>query len=446
MNERELILQILLEAEKTGSFTGVILNQVLDKYDYLEPSEKRRIKRTVNGVTERQIELDYRLGLYSKTPVRKMKPLIRCLLRMSTYQILYMDKASDFAVCNEAVKLAKSHKFSQLSGFVNGVLRSIVREKDTISYPSEEKEPMRALSIRSSIPEEVLQLWKDAYGMEKTKQMATEQLESRPLSFRMKLSLEKEEKDALLEKMKAEGIQVTPHPYLPYAYLAEGMDKVTEIPGFAEGLITIQDVSSMLPAAYAGIRSGDLVVDLCAAPGGKSLMAAELTGPEGMVYARDLTPEKIGKIEENAARMGLTNINTRVWDARIPDPDLAGKADVVLADLPCSGLGVLNRKPEIKYHVTKESIRELVQLQQEILRMGVSCLKPGGKLLYSTCTVNPFENDEQADFIQNELGLTPICFSSDRPDDAALSRLQIFPGEAGDRANMDGFFLALFQK
>ncbi|MCR4589055.1 MAG: 16S rRNA (cytosine(967)-C(5))-methyltransferase RsmB [Lachnospiraceae bacterium] len=447
MNERELILQILLEAEKNGNFTGVILNQVLDKYDYLENSTKGRIKRTVSGCTERRLELDHVIDQFSKTPVRKMKPFIRVLMRMSVYQILYMEKTEDFAVCNEAVKLAKDHHFGQLSGFVNGVLRAVVRGKDTISYPSEAEDLLKSISIRCSMPEEILKIWQEAYGEEKMRQMAYAQLESRPISFRMRRDLPKEQRQALLKEMENEGLTVSQHPYAKDAYTVENLEKVTALPGFSGGLVTVQDVSSMLPASYAGIKPGDLVVDLCAAPGGKTLMAAERVGDTGQVIARDLTEEKLERIRENAARMGFNNIKTQVYDGRVTDPSLVGKADVVLADLPCSGLGVIGRKQDIKYHVTGESIRELVVLQRQILKASVPYLKKGGRLMYSTCTVTPSENEEQAAYIRDELKLTPVCFGEEAGgENAEKSLLQIFPGETGDAANMDGFFLALFEK
>ncbi len=446
MNLRELILQILLEEEKSGQFTGVILTQVLDKYDYLDNTRKGRIKRMVSGVTERRIELDHIIDQFSKTPVKKMKPFIRALMRMSTYEILFMESGRDFAVCNEAVSLAKKHKFGQLSGFVNGVLRSIVRGKDDIPYPDEQKEPMKSLSIRCSMPEEILKIWMDAYGFEKTRQMAYAQLGVPSVTFRMRTDLSKAQQESLLSRMKEEHLPVKQHPYLPYAYTVTGIDKVTLLPGFAEGLITIQDVSSMLPAEYAGIREGDLVIDLCASPGGKSLLASEKCGETGHVISRDLTEEKLERIRENADRMGRTNITVEAYDATNLDESLVGKADVILADLPCSGLGVLKKKQDIKYHVTKESIQELSALQRQILRTCVAYLKPGGKLMYSTCTVTPAENDEQADFLEKEMHLTPICFAADaHPEDKALVRLQIFPGDE-KTADMDGFFLALFQK
>lgn len=197
-------------------------------------------------------------------------------------------------------------------------------------------------------------------------------------------------RNILIEK----GIKVEKGYYNQTSLIISGYDYIRTVPGFHEGLFTVQDESSSLQVLAAGIRSGDVILDVCAAPGGKTMYAAEQTGERGHVYARDISEEKVDKIDENLERLELHNVSTKVWDATVPDPDMIEKADVVLADLPCSGLGVMARKNDIKYHVTEDMVRELAAIQKTILDVCAVYVKPGGALIYSTCTIDRIENEE----------------------------------------------------
>lgn len=408
-NTREIVLDILLEIQRNAQYSNHLLKAVLDKYNYLSAQEKAFIKRLTEGTIERQIELDYILDLYSSVPVKKMKPLIRCLMRMSTYQILYMDAIPDSAVCNEAVKLAGKRKFTNLKGFVNGVLRKIVREKDRIPYPQKDKDFTLYLSVRYSMPYWLVVMWLEEYGTEITERLLENLLEVHPVSIRFDTRLDKETQLEYIAQMEKNGVDVTPSAYLPYAYLLSNIDGVTSLPGYKQGVLTVQDVSSMLAVEAAGIQTGDIVLDACAAPGGKSLLASEKAS---LVIARDVTLEKIRLLEENAKRLRAANLSVEQWNAVVWDASRQESVDVLLLDVPCSGLGVIGKKRDIKYHVTLQGMQELNVLQKDIVRTCWQYVKPGGTLLYSTCTIHKEENEDMVKWICEELPFEPVSLEN----------------------------------
>lgn len=403
-NGREIVLDILLDLERGKAASSQLLKAVLDKYDYLEDREKAFIKRVTEGTLERRLELDEYLDRFSRVPVAKMKPLIRCLLRMSLYQMLYMDSIPDRAVCNEACKLAAGRGFGSLKGFVNGVLRSIGRRKDSLSGTDGEKEPAQFLSARYSMPEWIVRLWLEEYGSEVTEALLKGLLEIHPVSLRFREDLDEAGLRKLTDRMKEAGATLKRSVYLPRLYTLGYSGKITRLPGFQEGMWTVQDVSSALAVEAAGLKKTDFVLDACAAPGGKTLLAAEKAG---WVLSRDVSEDKAGLIRENAARMKAENIEIQVWDATCPDPACRDRADVLLLDVPCSGLGVSGKKRDIKYRATPEGIESLTRLQKEILRACSQALKPGGVLIYSTCTINRAENQDMVRYLTGELGFLP---------------------------------------
>ena len=425
-NTREIILDTLLALERGEEFSHKLIKAVLDKYDYLDGREKAFIKRVTEGTVERQIELDYYLNHFSSVPVRKMKPLIRCLLRMSTYQLLFMDAVPDSAVCNEACKLAAKRKFHNLKGFVNGVLRNIAKNKENLPMP-DKKDGAEYYSVKYSCPKWLVEYWNAAYGTETTETLLKGLLEIHPVSLRFRTDLAVDKKAELIADIEAAGVQITPSPYLPYVYQLEGVESVNSLPGFEEGLFTIQDVSSALAVEAADIKSGDFVMDICAAPGGKSILAAEKAGK---VLARDVSESKISIIEENLQRMKTDNITVEVHDATIFDENYKEKADVLIMDVPCSGLGVIGKKRDIKYHATPESLTSIVELQKQIVENSWQYVKQGGTLLYSTCTINPAENERMVEWIVEQY-----------PFEVEVQK-QIMPGFM----KADGFFYAKLRR
>ena len=442
MNGREAVLDILLELEKQTEYSNVLIAAVLDKYDYLDGKEKAFIKRVSEGTIERRIQIDYVLDQFSKTPVIKMKPLIRELLRMSVYQILFMEHIPDAAACNEAVKLAKKRGFKPLQGYVNGVLRNIARGREEIPYPDREKEPDVYLSVRYSMPLWLVVHFREAYGEAACEAILAASLEQRPVSLRLKEGLSEEERKRLFAAWEAAGVTVREHPYHPCAVTVRGAEGIRRLAGYAEGLFAVQDVSSTLAVEAAGIAPGDTVIDVCAAPGGKALHAAEKAGKNGEVIACDVSSHKTEKIEENRKRLEAENVSVLVQDARLRNERLVGKADVLLADVPCSGLGVIGHKQDIKYRVVRESFAEIQAFQKEIITNVIDYIKPGGTLLYSTCTLNPGENEEMAAWICETFGFVRASMQNQLPDvlqdEAENGMLQLLPGIH----ESDGFFMA----
>lgn len=446
INVREVVLDILLELSGQTEYSNVLIGAALDKYDYLDSKEKAFIKRVSEGTIERRIQLDYVLDQYSKTPVMKMKPLIRELLRMSVYQLLFMEHIPAAAVCNEAVKLAKKHRFQGLQGYVNGVLRSIAREREQIAWPDRQRDLPGFLSVCYSMPPWLVAHFSENYGEETCEKILGACLERGPVSVRLDERLSQKERESLIAAWEKDGVRVQAHPYLPYAVRLQGVSGVRGLAGYPEGRFMVQDMSSMLVVEAAGIRSGDTVVDVCAAPGGKALHAAAKLNGTGQVIACDVSRYKTDKIEENRARLGMENVSVRVRDARERDESLVGRADVLLADVPCSGLGVIGHKQDIKYRVTRESLAEVEKLQKEIIANVIDYIKPGGVLMYSTCTMNPGENEEMAAWISETFDLEPTGMEDELPavfaGDAKKGMLQLLPGIH----ETDGFFLAKFRK
>lgn len=411
-NIREIVLDVLLELEKGGEYSHRLIRAVLDKYHYLDSRDRSFLKRLAEGTIERQIELDYYLDHISSLPVRKMKPLIRCILRMSAYQIVYMDTVPDSAVCNEAVKLAGKRGFHNLKGFVNGVLRNFSKQKAALPMPDEKKEPVEFLSVKYSMPAWLVELWLSEYGREVTETVLAGLMRIHPVSLRFSTRLTDREREAGKELLTQAGAHITESPYLPYACSIEHGDNMSMLPGFAEGVFTVQDVSSALAVEAAQIRDTDFVMDICAAPGGKSILAAEKAHK---VLARDISSGKTDVIEQNISRMGMRNIEVQVFDATDFDREYEAKADVAFMDVPCSGLGVMGKKRDIKYHVTPEGLRSLTELQRRIVDSSWRYVKPGGTLIYSTCTIHSEENEAMVKYISENLPFEPVSLEKVLP-------------------------------
>ncbi|MBR1669775.1 MAG: 16S rRNA (cytosine(967)-C(5))-methyltransferase [Butyrivibrio sp.] len=496
-NIREIVLNILMEYDRDGTRKPSLLKDSLEKYDYFETRDKAFIKKVVSGCIERQIQIDYVLDSFSKTPVNKMQPFIRSLLRMSVYQILFMDQVPDSAACNEAVKLCTKHSFKGLSGFVNGVLRNISRSKDDLKYPDRGKDGGSGyLSVMYSMPEWICKMWTDTYGFDRTEEILKFFLEPRPTTIRLNVPAlmrmrgyaEREaagEGDSrngtediysdMIGEMASElsdcGVIVRRNPVIPYALDLEKTDNIRFLPGYEEGLFMVQDASSMLVTEIADPKPGQTLIDICAAPGGKCLHAAErMSAPggkclhsaervaargrnedSGIVIARDVSERKCDIIRENAERLGITNIDINDDDALLHNPVFEEAADILYMDLPCSGLGIIGRKSDIKYNVSQKSLKEVAELQWQIIYASWDYVKPGGILMYSTCTVNRAENEDMVSRIISEYPFRPLDFSYTLPskshrDTVTLKSengcLQLLPGQYGT----DGFFIAKLKR
>lgn len=443
INEREIVLEVLLEITEHGMYSHIVLRDVLNKYQYLEKKERSFITRVTEGTLEHMMEIDYILDQFSKVKVKKMKPVIRNIMRSAVYQMKYMDSVPVSAACNEAVKLAVRKGFGSLRGFVNGVLRNVARNLDQIAYPTE---PRQRLSIQYSMPEWILNLWLKAYDSDIVEQMLQAFQRETPLTIRCNLRMVTPKQ--LKEHLEAEGVTVKVHPYLEYAFHISGFDYLGDLESFQNGEFSVQDISSMLVSELADPKEGDYVIDVCAAPGGKSLHMAEKLNGSGHVEARDLTEYKVGLIQENIERTGLSNVEAVQQDALIFDETSVGKADIVLADLPCSGLGVLAKKTDLKYKATKEGADSLAKLQREMLKNVQAYVKDEGKLVYSTCTINPAENMDNVHWFLNQypefelIDIHGLLCEELQKDVKENGCIQLLPGVH----QSDGFFLACMKK
>lgn len=441
---RELILGILLEVTRDGEYSHIALRNVLNKYQYLDKKERAFLTRVTEGTLEHMIEIDYILNQFSNVKVNKMKPVIRCILRSAVYQLKYMDAVPDSAVCNEAVKLAEKKGFRNLKGFVNGVLRNVARNLDHVTYP--EEGTVEALSIRYSMPMWILKQWLSSYDQKTVERMLQAFFEEKATTIRCNIS--QMTKAELTESLEKEGVQVEEHPYLPYALRISGYDYLAELESFQTGGFYVQDISSMLVAHIADPKEGDYVIDVCAAPGGKSLHVAQLLHGTGHVEARDLTDYKVQMIQENILRAGVTNMEACRKDATMLEEASVQQADIAIADLPCSGLGVLAKKTDLKYKMTEETQKSLVALQRTMLDTVQSYVKPGGTLIYSTCTIHEAENMGNVQWFLKQHDAFELVPIEERLCDALKSSvqeegcLQLLPGVH----ESDGFFIAKFRK
>ena len=421
-NPRECALDVLIKVDKKEELSHIAISNVLEKYQFSEKRDRAFFTRLVEGTLERQITIDYVADQFSKTKIRKCKPLIRALLRMGIYQILYMDQVPDSAACNEAVKLAKKRGFSRLSGFVNGVLRNISRKKDEIQYPSREKNLETYLSVAYSIPEWIIKFFQKTYDNETVEKIIASYLEERKTTLCCLIS--KGGKEAVRKELEAEGTE-------------EARARIENI----------QDESSMLCAKLSSVQKEQFVMDLCSAPGGKSLYVADQLKGSGRVLSRDLTEYKTDLIEDNIDRVGFTNMESEVFDARVLDEEHIEAADVVIADVPCSGLGIMGKKNDIKYHISEEGMKDLVKLQREILANAVQYVKHGGTLIYSTCTINPAENEENFRWILDHFDFEAVDITKELPKDLKIETaqegfIQLLPGIHP----CDGFFIGKLRR
>ena len=415
-NTRELALDMLLAIDRDGQYSHLVLRDVLDKYQYLSKQERAFLTRLTEGTVERMLTLDYVIDQFSKTKVKKMKSLIRELMRLSVYQIMYMDGVPDSAVCNEAVKLARKRGFSGLSGFVNGVLRSVARGWKDVTFQNE--------SVRYSVPEWIIDGWNADYGRDVTEKMLEAFMQ--PAKITVRTNTQKCTPEELKDRLSQEGVTVEAIEGISYAFALSGFDYLAGLGSFQDGWFYVQDISSMTVAHAADPKKGDYIIDVCAAPGGKSSHLAELLDGSGMVEARDLTEYKVGLIEENILRHDLHNMKAVQQDATLFDEASVEKADILICDLPCSGLGVIGRKSDIRYKMTAEKAHDLAVLQQEMLDTVWKYVKRGGKLIYSTCTIHKEENEDNV-----------AAFLQKHPQFTLVEQRQIFPMEGSD-----GFFVA----
>lgn len=439
---REQVVDLLIEVEREQSYAQLSLKKALGD---LEARDKALATEIFYGTLKYQIQIDYWLNQYSKTPVKKMKPLIRNLLRMSVYQMLHLDKIPVSAVINEAVKIAKKRKFQGLSGFVNGLLRKIDRERSGLSFPDKKQGLSYALSIEYSIPEWIIAMWLKVYSEEVVRHIG-EALNKRA-EVCARVNPLKGSKKELMATLEAEGVQVEPGHLLDEAFYLKKVDNLQNLASFKVGAWTVQDESAMLVAHVVAPKAGECILDMCSAPGGKSMHMAGVMGNKGEIISCDIHLHKLELIEKNAKRLGISIMKPTLQDGMVLNEEWINKFDKVLLDAPCSGLGIMKRKPDIRLHKTEEDLNQIVQIQKALFKNAVQYLKANGRLIYSTCTISYEENEKMVREAAKEYGLELENIVDTIPEliqDAVEEggMIQILP----NMADTDGFFIASLKR
>ncbi|WP_075980975.1 16S rRNA (cytosine(967)-C(5))-methyltransferase RsmB [Bacillus massilinigeriensis] len=441
-NVREAALELLETIEKNQAYSNLLLNNTIKKNQILS-KDVGLLTELTYGTLQRKMTLDFFLAPFIKNS-KKMESWVKQLLRLTLYQMVYLDKIPDRAAIFEAVEIAKRRGHKGISGLVNGVLRSIQREGLNSLHTIQD--PLERLSIETSHPLWLVKRWVEQLGFERTKAMCETNLTA-PLQTG-RVNLTKTSKENCIRRLQEEGFQVEESPIIPEAIKCL-KGNLAHSQAFKEGLLTIQDESSMLVGYALNIDQGNRVLDACAAPGGKSTHIAEKLNQTGQVISLDLHEHKVKLISENATRLGLSNINAEAMDSRrVQEYFQSEEFDRVLLDAPCSGLGVMRRKPDMKYTKKESDVLQLHSVQLHLLKAVAPLVKKGGYLVYSTCTVDKEENQGVIEAFLKENqdfhGDDTLSSRMPKPIQALISGfdLQVLPQDFGS----DGFYIACLRK
>ncbi len=439
---RQIALKVLMEVNRDGKYANISLKDNLRTVD-LSARDVAFVAQLVYGALERQLTLDYFLNKF--TTLKKANPWIINILRLGAYQILYLDRVPDSAAVNEAVNLCKKNGLFALSGLVNGVLRNIVRSKESLRLPDSSLSRTENMSLLYSYPLWLTEKWIKDYGEQTAEHIMQPPSAGEGLSIRVNTL--KSEPEKLIEEFSKQGIHAEKGLYLREALRLRYTGDIEEDSLYKNGYFTVQGESSMLVAHAVAPKPGQTVLDACSSPGGKAIHMAELMGNKGRVYAWDVHEHRIDLVRANIKRMGADPVIPGVMDASCYSPEFDEFFDCVLIDAPCSGLGIVHKKPDVKLKVTPDGLKELVSIQERILDACSKYVKPNGVLVYSTCTVN---KDENQDMISNFLADHKEFYKEDialylpapLQDAAADGMIQLIPY----LHNTDGFFIARLRK
>jgi len=440
INARKMAIKILNRIEIDQQFSHRVINEYFREFE-LEPIDRRFVSSVVLGVLENKMLLDYYIRYYSKLRFGKINREVVNILRLGMYQILFMDRVPNSAAVDESVKLAKKINQNQ-GGYVNAILRNFVRTHKQVKLPDRNKNLIDFLSITYSHPQWLIRKWLNVYGETFTEALLSSNNEMPNVVVRVNTL--KTDRQTLIELFKREGIEASKSKWAKDGIVIEKLKGISieAIPGFRDGLFQIQDESSMFIGEIANVKEGDFVMDVCAAPGGKTCHVAQKMNNKGHVLARDLREDKLHLIRDNAERLNIDIIETQVFDASVFDYDYRRKAACVIVDAPCSGLGIIRRKPDIKYNKSEDDLANLVEIQTNIINTCSEYVKIGGELIYSTCTINPDENQNIINqFLKHHSQFTLVDLSEYKSN-VNEQMLSFFP----NRERTDGFFIAKLKR
>jgi len=438
---RETALRVLQAVEEEGAYANVALVKVMRRHP-LSEQDRRFVTELVYGTVKASGTLDWILRRYSSRPLRKIPPMIRLILKMGLYQIFYLDRVPASAACNTSVDLAKRYGHAGTAKFVNAILRSAVREPEKAAFPHGPGKATEELALASFHPQWLVRRWVKAFGFDEAKALCDFDNTQAPLVVRVNTL--KTNREGLLDALKESGAEAEPSTWSPEGVIIRSHGSLDTLAPLQEGLCQVQDESSMLVAHVVAPQDGEFIIDCCSAPGGKTTHMAALMHNTGHIVAGDLYDHKLERIAENAARLGITTIETKKTDARDVGKLYPGKADRVLVDAPCSGLGVLRRKPDARWRKTEEEIAELPKMQYAILASAAMAVKPGGVLVYSTCTIERAENQAVVEsFLTRHPEFSLECTGSFLPEKKRQDDMvQLYP----QRDGTDGFFIARLRR
>ncbi len=434
---RGTALQVLLACRTSGAWADASLKAQLEK-NALSQADAALASRIVYGVMQNQLLLDYWLAPFCTQKLSHLQTPLPEILRIGAYQILFLEKVPDRAAVNESVELAKEAGRGKAAGLVNAVLRALSRNKQQLPRP--EGDPVRRLSIAYSHPKWLVKRLLPLLGPEETERFLAANNAVAPLSVRVNPC--RTDPEALLRELEAAGIQAQLHPWVPGSLELLGAGDVTRLPSFQAGDFFVQDAAASLVAAVAAPQPGSRVIDVCAAPGGKSFGLAAAMKDQGSITACDLHANKLRRVEAGAARLGFSCIETCCTDGRVFRPEWAESADLVVADVPCSGLGVIRKKPDIRYKKPDDLLMMPV-IQSAILENAAAYVRPGGQLIYSTCTVLPEENEQVTDaFLAEHPDFSRENFELPAPVGAVPGQITLWP----QRHGTDGFYICRMRR
>ncbi|WP_025692572.1 16S rRNA (cytosine(967)-C(5))-methyltransferase RsmB [Paenibacillus zanthoxyli] len=443
---RETALDVLVRVQQEGAYSNLLLNTSLQKAG-LSREDAGLATELVYGTISRLNTLEYVLKSFVSKGLDKLQPWVRSLLCLSLYQIMYLDRIPPHAAVNEAVNLAKRRGHQGISGMVNGVLRNVLRAGPLPVIPQEMSWEERTALIHSH-PLWMVEQWRDEFGADTAEAICKANNEPPAVSVRVNTTMTS--RDRLLDEMLGQGVNARPSELSPYGIVVRGAGNLALSSWYRDGLLSIQDESSMLVAEAVNPLPGMKVLDCCAAPGGKTTHMGELMKDQGSIYANDLHPHKAALISDQARRLGLECIGTGSGDAlELGKKFAAASFDRILLDAPCSGLGVIRRKPDLKWAKQPEDAAAIARLQSELLDSAAALLKPGGVLVYSTCTLDRLENGNIVhSFLERNEEFRSVTFSSplwNRLGSSVLASdqgMQILPQHYGS----DGFYIAILER
>lgn len=436
MDARELALKVVNDVDVNGAYANIALAKALGR-QALSDQDRRFATELIYGTVRAGATLDWFIGHYSSRPAHKIAPIIRNILRLGMYQIFFLDKVPVSAACNEAVNLTKKYGHQGTVKFVNAVLRNAARHPEKAAFPERENNLVQYLALKYFHPEWLVKIWLERLGPLECEKLLEVNNITPPLSLRTNTL--KATRDEILNDLRSHGVECEPSHWTPEGILCSSYPSLGSFAPLQNGLVQVQDESSMLVGHVLSAQPGEFVIDTCGAPGGKSTHIAALMNNCGRVLSTDLHDHKLALTRDNSTRLGIDIIETRALDATQIGELYTAQADRVLVDAPCSGLGVIRRKPDSRWRKTEALLKDLPKLQLAILQSAAQCVKKGGILVYSTCTTEPQENEYVVNrFLadRDDFALQPAGRYLPVPSDAEM--IQLWPHVH----NIDGFFIS----